>query len=256
MINDNDLKIWLNHFEHHAQPQGLAPAVSDILSPHEWHRIADSIATFQLGEQSEGRMLQRAAERFADAQRIPSLARIVALLIREEQRHAAFLKAFMLDHRIALKASDWTDRVFRRVRRLAGLELYLYVLMSAELIGIVYYRALERATECRRLQRLCRAFVADELAHVGFESHLSLTLRARRPAILRALVRVTHRIFFAGTALVVWLSHRSVLRPAHGSAAKFVRACLAEYAFHLGPTSAMISAGSPDPAALEARRPP
>jgi len=88
----------------------------------------------------------------------------------------------MQDHRMSLKRTDWTDRVFRHIRRLAGLQLYLNVLIGAELIGNVYYRALESVTDCERLQVLCRTIVADELAHVGFESQLLLTLRAGRCA--------------------------------------------------------------------------
>lgn len=240
MVGD-DFKIWLNHFEYHAEhPRGLPRRVSDVLWPHERRRIASSIATFQLGEQSQGRRLLKAAERFAHAKQSPSLVRIVELLIREERRHAALLEAFMVDHRIPLKRSDWTDQVFRCARRLAGLELYLYVLMTAELIGIVYYRALERATDCRRLQLICRAFVADELAHVGFESHLLLTLRAGRSASLQAVLRWAHRAFFTGAAITVWLTHRTVLRHTSYSARSFVRTCLAEYAFYLEPASRMI----------------
>ena len=167
-----------------------------------------------------------------------TLVRIIDLLIREERRHASLLRAFMQDHRLPLKSADWTDGFFRRIRRLAGLPLYLSVLISAELIGTVYYRALESATNCRRLQVLCRTLVADELAHVGFESQLLLALRARRGAASRTLARALHLIFFAGTAAVVWWTHRSVLRRAGRGARGFLRACLAQYAFYLEPTGA------------------
>jgi hypothetical protein len=143
----------------------------------------------------------------------------------------------MQEHHIALKRTDWTDRVFRRVRRLAGLEHYLYVLISAELIGIVYYRALEAATDCRRLVGLCRILVSDELAHVGFESQLLLALRAGRAAPVQALLRLAHRAFFAGTASVLWLTHRAVLRKGGYGARSFLRSCLAQYAFYLEPVS-------------------
>jgi hypothetical protein len=175
-----DFEIWLNHFEHHARHPCCVPhGLSDLLMPDERRLIASSIATFQLGERSEGRTLLQAAQRFAHGRDIRALVRITELFIREEQRHAALLQAFMEDHRIALKRTDWTDRVFRLIRRLAGLELYLYVLISAELIGIAYYRALEAATHCQRLTVLCRVLVSDELAHVGFESQLLLALPPR-----------------------------------------------------------------------------
>ena len=240
-----DFEIWLNHFEHHAQrPRGIPHGFSDLLNTEERRLIASSIATFQLGEQSEGRTLLRAAQRFAHKRGIPALVRIAALLIREDQRHAALLRAFMEDHHIALKRAHWTDRVFRLVRRLAGLELYLYILISAELIGIVYYRALESATGCRRLMVLCRVLVSDEFAHVGFESQLLLALRAGRTARVQALMRLAHRAFFVGTAGVVWLTHRSVLRRGGYGAQSFLRACLSQYAFYLGPVNVTLASPS------------
>jgi hypothetical protein len=235
-MGTDDLRIWLNHFEYHAQHARRVPSgLADHLSAEERRCIAASIATFQLGEQSAGATLLRAAEHFARAHRMPSLVRIVELLIREEHGHAALLRAFMEDHRIAPKYSDWTDRAFRAARRLAGLELYLHVLICAELIGKVYYRALEAATGCQRLKVLCRFLVCEELAHIGLEAQLLLTLRAQRPAALRALMRLAHRTFFAGTACVVWLTHRPVLRRAGYDARGFLRSCLAHYAFYLEP---------------------
>ncbi len=241
-MSEGDFEIWLNHFEHHARhPCGVPPGLSDRLTPDERRLIAHSIATFQLGEQSEGHTLLQAAQRFATARRTPALIRIVELLIREEQRHAALLRTFMDEHHIAPKRTDWTDRVFRRARRLAGLELYLYVLISAELIGIVYYRALEAATDCQRLGVLCRTLVSDELAHVGFESQLLFALRAGRPAPVQTLMRLAHRAFFVSAAGVVWLTHRSVLRGAGYGARSFLRVCLSQYAFYLEPVNVALA---------------
>jgi hypothetical protein len=241
-MEPRDLEIWLNHFEHHAlHRRHVSHGLFDVLRPDEKQLIASSIATFQLGEQSEGRTLLRAAER---AGQVRHVVRIIELLIREEQHHASVLRAFMQDHRMPLKRTDWTDRVFRHVRRLAGLHLYLCVLISAELIGNVYYRALESVTDCERLQILCRTIVSEELAHVGFESQLLFTLRAGRPAPLHALTRSAHRIFFASTAMVVWFTHRSVLRRAGHSAHSFLHSCLAQYEFYLEPACVPVAATS------------
>jgi len=231
-----ELDIWLNHFEYHAQ-QRRAPAggLPDVLTRAEQLLIARSIARFQLGEQSEGATLLRAAERFAQAQQLPRLPRIIELFIHEEQRHAALLRDFMRDHDIPPRQRDWTDTVFRRVRRLAGFELYLHVLITAELIGNVYYRALESVTGCQRLRILCRTLVCDELAHIGFESQLLQALAARRPGVVRATLRCLHRLFLAAAAGAVWLTHRALLRRAGYSALSFQRACRAQYAFYLAP---------------------
>jgi hypothetical protein len=238
-MRGDDLQIWLNHFEYHARhPRSVPAGLRDALTPEERGLIASSIATFQLGEQSEGATLIEAAARVARSYSLPSLVRITELFVREEQQHAALLRSFMEDHQIPLKRRDWTDRVFRGLRRLAGLELYLYVLITAELIGIVYYRALEQATGCQRLKVLCRTLVSDELAHVGYESHLLLSLRRSRSAPVRAALHLTHRVFLAATASVVWLTHRTVLRRAGHDARTFLYSCLAQQAFYLEALSA------------------
>jgi len=234
-----DFEVWLNHFEYHAHHSRSVPhGLSDRLTPDERRLISSSIATFQLGEQSEGHTLLRAAKQFGFARQMPSLGRIFELLILEERRHAAFLRAFMEDNNIALKRTDWTDRVFRRLRRLAGLEIYLHVLITAELIGIVYYRALERVTACQRLKALCRVLVSDELAHVGFESQMLLSLRASRTARMQTLMRVSHRAFFTVTAYVVWLTHRAMLRRTGYTTLSFLSVCRSQYAFYLEPVPA------------------
>jgi hypothetical protein len=231
-----NLRIWLNHFEYHAQqPRGAARGSRCDLRPEERRLIGRSIATFQLGEQSDGTGLLRAACRFAAAHGDELLPRITELFIREQQRHARLLREFMEEHGIRTKRLHWSDALFRRVRRLAGFELYLHVLVAAELIGNVYYRALESVTDCQRLRALCRALLADELAHIGYESELILELRAQRPAALRPLIRLLHRAFFGAAACAVWVCHRAVLRRAGHTAAGFLRCCLEQYAFHLDP---------------------
>ena len=244
-MSPDDLRIWLNHFEYHAEHPRRVPAeLADVLTQEERCLIASSIATFQLGEQSQGGSLVRAAERFARAHASPALLRIVELFIREEQRHAALLRAFMEDHRIPLRSRHWTDQVFRRARRLAGFELYLCVLITAELIGNVYYRALGSATGCERLRVLCRTLVADELVHVAFESQLLLALRGARPHWMRVGIHLTHRAFFAASACVVWSTHRSLLRHAGYDARTFLRLCLAQYGFYLDPVTMPLASRS------------
>jgi hypothetical protein len=234
-----NLSIWLNHFEYHArQPRGGAGGSGGPLAPEERRLIARSLATFQLGEQSQGAGLLRAASRFASTHGEELLPRITELFIREQQRHSRLLREFMEEHGIAARTRHWSDALFRRVRRLGGFEFYLHALIAAELIGNVYYRALESVTRCQRLRGLCRSLLADELAHIGYESELILALRAERPAALRASIRLLHRVLFSGAACCVWISHRAVLRHAGYTAAGFLRRCLDQYAFHLDPPDA------------------
>lgn len=230
-----NLRIWLEHFEHHARwPLQVPPALPDELSNAERRAIGRSIATFQRGERSDGRTLQRLAERFAAQRQLPELPRITTLFIAEEARHAELLAGYMADHAIPERRQDWTDSVFRALRRCAGYEAALTVLLTAELIGNVYYRALEGATGSRRLQALCRVMVADELAHVAFESELLLEIRRGRALPARLALAALHSAFFAVTAAIVWVTHRGVFARAGLGFAAVLRACLAQYAFYLG----------------------
>jgi hypothetical protein len=77
--------------------------------------------------------------------------------------------------------------------------------------------------------------VADELAHIGFESDLLLSMRARKSGPVRCALDVAHRTFLLGTALVVWTTHRAVLRKAGYRAVGFLRACAEQYRFYLLP---------------------
>ena len=231
-----NLKVWLNHFEYHADhPRRLPDGVPNVLTVTERRLIAPSVATFQLGEQSSGSNLLRAAYGFAQKHSAPEVARITELLIREEQQHAALLKIFMAAHGIPTRQHHWSDRVFRRLRKRTGLELALGVLLTAELIGNVYYRALETVTECQRLRLLCRMMVADELAHIGFESDLLLSMRAEKSAPVRFALDLAHRTFLIGAALVVWTTHRAVLKKAGFRLTGFLQACGEQYRFYLLP---------------------
>src|ERR1700750_23160 len=123
-----NLKIWLNHFEYHAEhPPRLPTGIANELSDRERELIAPSIATFQLGEQSSGSNLLRAAYHFAREHDAAEVARIIELLIQEEQQQAALLESFMASHGIPTVGRHWTDGVFRRARKLAELELALSV---------------------------------------------------------------------------------------------------------------------------------
>jgi hypothetical protein len=208
-----DWNYWLEVFGERAY--GLAierPDETDRLTDEERRRIGDSIGTFQLGEQSEGRTLQEFAAKFARRHGVPALPIVTALFIREEQHHAAQLRAFMLANGIPLKQRNWTDSIFRRVRKLAGYEAAVTILVTAEMIGFVYYRALARATTSRGLKSICRQMCADESVHLRYETQLLMTLRGDRNWFARRLVDVAHRVLLSASAVVVYCDHRRVLR--------------------------------------------
>ena len=225
-----DWKYWLAEFEARTPRLVMRPVPHEgVLSEQEKIRIRDSIATFQLGEQSEGRTLLRFAVDFALRWNIPELPRITELFICEEQHHAAQLAEFMRAHGLPLKQGNWTDSVFRHARRLAGFEAAVTILVTAEMIGFVYYRALAHATDNRHLESICRQMCADEAIHLRYEAQLLRALRAERRPSMRSAVERAHRAFLAITAHIVFREHRSVLGYAGHDARSFRRDCLALY---------------------------
>ena len=208
-----DWNYWLELFGSRAYQLEIQRLdAADRLTNTERERVADSIGTFQLGEQSEGRTLQEFAVRFARSHDIPQLPAVTALFIREEQHHAAQLREFMLANGIPLKQNNWTDSIFRRIRKLAGYEAAVTILVTAEMVGFVYYRALARATESRGLKSICRQMCADESVHLRYEAQLLLTLQGERRPIARRLVDIAHRLLLSIAALVVFYDHHRVLR--------------------------------------------
>jgi hypothetical protein len=229
-----DLPIWLAHFRSQAAHPRLVPTtLDDTLTGRELRLIAQSIATFQLGASSPGTQLRAAVRHHCGSQDGHACIEIFDLLIAEEQRHASLLGGFMQDHDIPRRERAFTDQAFRALRRLGELEARLRILATAQIIGIVYYRALEGVTDCRRLRILCRTIAADASAHVAFESQLLLQMQGRRHGITKLLDGAREQCVFVAAALVVFATHRRVLKSAGYGPALFLRDCRSQYAFYL-----------------------
>jgi hypothetical protein len=225
-----DWNYWLELFTTRARTLDIRrPDPDDRLTPEEVARIGASLGTFQLGEQSEGRTLLAFAAAFARERGIPALPEVTALFIREEQHHAAQLREFMLTSGIPLKRKSWTDSIFRRLRKLAGFEAAVTVLVTAEMIGFVYYRALARATGSRCLKTICRQMCADESVHLRYETQLLLALRGQRAPVIRRAVELAHRVLLTVSARIVFHDHRCVLRHVGYDVRGFQRDCQAIY---------------------------
>src|SRR5262249_46528803 len=146
----------------------------------------------------------------ADPWFIPTLE----LFIAEEQGHSGILGRFLDRERIPRLTSNWVDGVFRRLRKLAGLEVCAMVLVTAEVLAIPFYQALRDATRSRLLRSICVSILCDEAAHLNSQA-LTLGL-ARRPLRdgARAIRHFCHAVLFNGTALLLWFQHRQVFRAA------------------------------------------
>jgi hypothetical protein len=213
--------FWREHFRASRRRGDEPLRQPSVLSPAERAAIEKSIRQFQLGEASEGRRLLRRGLAYSRAMRDRYFLRALRLFIQEENRHSGYLLHFMRLHGIAPVRDHWVDSVFRVLRGLAGLELSLRVLVTAEVIAVPYYRALRGATRSPLLQAICDRILEDEAAHLQYQAYM--LERFGRKGTLPAARRVErfHRLFLTATLLVVWKEHGLAFRAAGYSFRRF-----------------------------------
>src|SRR5208282_6576167 len=109
------------------------------------------------------------------------------------------------------------------------LELCMRVLATAEIIAVPYYTALGKATASPLLGKICENILADEAAHLAFQSFVFSLLAQGRAAWRQQLVNAFHTLFLRGTAAVVWLQHGAVYRAARCSFREFNAQCQEQF---------------------------
>jgi hypothetical protein len=213
---------WYRHFLENRDGSGALPWHDPyLLSAAERRLVARSIQQFQLGEWARGRGLMRRASSHpvlgADAWFLPALE----LFIAEEQGHSGILGRFLDRERIPRLTSHWLDGIFRRLRKLAGLEVCATVLVTAEVLAIPFYQALRDATRAQLLRSICVRILCDEAAHLNYQA-LTLGL-IRRPFCNRTRVirSLCHSMLFHCTALLLWQQHHRVFRAAGWDSRRF-----------------------------------
>ena len=204
-----DFSYWKNYFiSNGAQFEDIDWNEPDHLTEKEKKLITTSLQQFQKGEQSEGKHLFSFAKTFPD----PLYLETIRLFILEEQTHAKVLGNFMDIEGIPRIRQHWVDDIFRRLRKLADLENTITVLITAEIIAKVYYKALKNATNSRLLKKLCDQVLNDEDQHIAFQSYTLNTFYGKKGRISKFFGRAWHQVLMTGTILIVWFGHRAVLK--------------------------------------------
>jgi hypothetical protein len=85
---------WLEHFRANERP-GVVPEGGLRLSESEREAVVSSIQKFQLGDSSEGRHLRRRAAEYAKQSGDQEYLLAMEYFIREEQRHARYLRDYL-----------------------------------------------------------------------------------------------------------------------------------------------------------------
>jgi hypothetical protein len=215
---------WIDYFQRNRQRLRPIPWEKGVaFTPAERAAVIHSIQVFQLGESGEGKHFLRVAERYAKRIGDYDYLEALKMFLAEEHRHAGELGRVLDLAGEPKLGKEWTDHVFRWLRHRAGLELVLVVLLTGEVMAQVYYAALRRATSSAVLIRLCEQILADEVAHVRFQSERLALLRRGRswlPLMPRTLFE---KILFAAACVVVWHGHRNVFRATQFSFRSFCR---------------------------------
>lgn len=211
-----DFNWWRRHFSTKTEPS-LRWESPERLTAVERAIVASSVPQFQLGEGSDGRGLVRRAEQTGGDDLVSALR----VFIGEEQRHSALLARFLARERIPLLSQHWSDRVFRKLRKLAGFELCMRVLAVAEVIAVHYYTALRQATQSPLLRAICDRILDDERDHLQFQAACQ-----GRFGTTNWLVNQLQFGLLAGTLVVVWHQHRAVLTAGGYSWKRFALECV------------------------------
>lgn len=182
------------------------------LTAAEREAVIPSIQEFQLGENSEGKNLHRCAKEYAEENEDPEYLQAAEYFIREEQRHALYLRDFLASEGFGTVKKRWADSVFRKLSSLAGLESSVAVLVTAEVIAEVYYAALNEATRSPMMRAICCRVLRDEEAHVRFQAERLAILRRNRTKPGMLFTRFLHQALFFGAVLVVWRNHGKAIR--------------------------------------------
>ena len=205
---------WVEYFYQNAPEPVLPWSDSARLSGAERLAVIASIQQFQLGEDATGARMLARAQRFSRATGDLGLIAALKLFLREEQRHSKILARFLQLENAHCLRRHWVHTVFRRIRGLAGLELCLKVLVTAEVLARPYYAALRDATGSPLLRSICQLILEEEGAHLRFQAFALSRFHKRHSRPVRTLVKILHALLLASTAALVWFEHETVFRSA------------------------------------------
>lgn len=204
---------WVNHFRTNARRDWMIPWESNVALPANVRAaIASSVAEFQRGESSEAKNYLTKSALFSGRTGDPAFHAASILFVREENGHAALLLRFMQLAGIPRRQSTAGDGVFRWLRHFGDTGWASRVLIIAELIAQEYYPCLRAATEHPALLRICDKIIFDEEAHIRFQVERIVRVEAALGTRTTAWRDVALAILMRGTAVVVYASHRRVIK--------------------------------------------
>jgi hypothetical protein len=206
-------RYWLEYFRSN-QDEPEIPWEQAVPPPARLRAVLSaSLPHFQLGESGTGTDFLARAREHARQNGDRDFPEALALFIAEEQRHSRLLARYLHLLRIPLLRHDPIAFLFRRLRKVAGLEGMVTVLVAAEIVAIPYYRSVLRLSSCPALRAICRRILREESRHLLFQASTLGALQSHRSPSALLLTHLIHRVLLAGACLTAWLRHALVLPP-------------------------------------------
>ena len=205
---------WIAHFRENVNKQLPIPWNAEVLLADAQRSILiPSLQIWQLGESGSGSHLLAAARRHVAKHGDPDQVVALSLFIAEEQRHGGLLRQFLRCVGAECLERTWVDSVFRQLRYLLkNLEIWTTVVLTAEMLASIYYRAVLKSTSSLVLKAICRQLLKDERHHLQFQCERLAVMHKDRGYWGRQATYLMQRVLLAGTALAVWIGHGRVLR--------------------------------------------
>lgn len=203
---------WLTYFQANARrdcapaPGLYAEVPAALRAP-----LAVSLGRFQLGESAGGRIHDE-MRTHVDPALDSHARRSIQLYIEEEWRHARELALVIEALGGKLQHAHWTNGAFTACRRVLGLRTKMMTLAIAEVVGIVYYRALARGVGSPALATSLERIADEESEHLYFQAAFFEHAIAR----CRALMRVPYRWLLQAQMLAIFTAALAVLLLDHG----------------------------------------
>jgi len=174
--------------------------------------LAPSLQEFQRGESSDGRHFMGRGFAYALRSGDQNYLTALDLFIKEEQRHGNYLGRYLTAAGVPLLTQTSTDSIFRALRRMGGLEGMITVLITAELIACVYYKAIQAATGSPLLQDLCAQILRDEDRHIRFQAERLALMRRQRSQLMTGVTTVLHTVLLCGALVFIWPRHGKAIQ--------------------------------------------
>ncbi len=195
--------------------------------------LATSLGRFQLGESAGGKIHEEIATH-PDRALDPPTRRSVQLYIEEEWRHSRELALMIRALGGETQTAHWTNGAFTACRRILGLRTKMMTLAIAEVVGIVYYRALASGVGSDALAESLRRIANEESQHLDFQAaffdHAVSLAAAPWRTPYRWLLRGLMFAIFGAALLVLLLDHGRILRRAGATTRALVTAAWRELA--------------------------